>query len=159
MQRNSTKTGVERSAKPARTRKAAPKASADAVSDRKLSAKAPKKPAAPPAPEAIESRQAASTAPTGSERALDEAREGGPRYGGGAWDVADERGERRYGHARNDDGDPAQLIARDAERATGELPITDDAELDDAAGEIEGSGQRAGMGRGEKPRKTKSEEK
>ena len=48
------------------------------------------------------------------ERARDEKRENrGPVYGGEKeWKVADERGEQRFGHARNDDADPSELIGR-----------------------------------------------
>ena len=47
----------------------------------------------------------------GSERARDEQREeGGPRYGGESWQVADERGDNRFGKARNDDADPLELV-------------------------------------------------
>jgi hypothetical protein len=43
----------------------------------------------------------------GTERARDQTRkEGGARYGGGPWELADERGEQRYGRARNDESDP-----------------------------------------------------
>lgn len=76
------------------------------------------------------------------ERARDEARKGGgPRYGGGPWRVADERGDRRFGRARNDDANPSEL---DRGEAAGEV-----------AGEIESSGQREGIGRTERPRKPK----
>ena len=39
----------------------------------------------------------------GTERARDEQRDDPtPRYGGGPWSIADERGDARFGHARND---------------------------------------------------------
>src|SRR6187402_2725315 len=54
--------------------------------------------------------------PHGSERARDEQREeGGPRYGGEAWRVADERGDNRFGKARNDDADPLEQMKRGQE--------------------------------------------
>lgn len=73
----------------------------------------------------------------GSEIAADAERDDdNPKYGGKSWDVAEERGEQRFGVARNDDGGT---------------------ELDnvDQVTEGESSGQRASMGRGEKPRKPK----
>ena len=98
----------------------------------------------------------------GTERARDEARQGGgPRYGGGAWKVADERGEQRFGHARNDDADPSELAPGAAENDDDESPSAADPELASAEqnAEIESGGQRAGFGRGEEPRKPKSREK
>jgi hypothetical protein len=98
----------------------------------------------------------------GTERARDEARQdGGPRYGGEPWSVADERGDRRFGHARNDDADPSELAPGEAENDDDESPSAADPELAaaEAAGEIESGGQREGMGRGEEPRKPKSREK
>ena len=80
------------------------------------------------------------------ERKRDEQREGGPRYGGEAWDVADERGENRYGHARNDDAEPSELAKQDPDVAR-------------ADENVESSGEQAGIGRGEKPRKPKAREK
>ena len=77
------------------------------------------------------------------ERKRDEEREGGPRYGGEAWEVADERGDNRFGHARNDDAEPSELVKADP----------DIAEADE---NIESSGEQAGIGRGEKPRKPKA---
>jgi hypothetical protein len=77
------------------------------------------------------------------ERARDEQREGGPRYGGGAWEVADERGDRRFGHARNDE---AALTESEPDENT--RPEAED------QGSIESGGQRAGIGRPEKPRHT-----
>ncbi|HMG23613.1 MAG TPA: hypothetical protein VK607_19900 [Kofleriaceae bacterium] len=102
----------------------------------------------------------------GSERARDEQRdEPTPRYGGGQWSVADERGDARFGHARNDDADPPELAAAEADNDDDEAPDPADPELRDAepaddepVGEIESSGQRAGMGRGEAPRKNKQRE-
>jgi hypothetical protein len=96
----------------------------------------------------------------GTERARDEQRdEPTPRYGGGPWSVADERGDARFGHARNDDADPSELAPREAENDD-ESPSAADPELAaaEAAGEIESGGERAGMRRGEKPRKNKSRE-
>jgi hypothetical protein len=98
----------------------------------------------------------------GSERARDEQRDdAGPQYGGGAWREADERGENRFGHARNDDADPSELAPGEAENDDNDAPSAADPDLAAAeeAGEIESGGQREGMGRGEKPRKPKSEEK
>jgi len=92
------------------------------------------------------------------ERARDERRsEPSPRYGGGPWEVADERGDRRYGHARNDDADPSELAPHEREDVDDESPKAADPEVAaaEAAGEIEGGGQRAGMHRGDKPRKLK----
>lgn len=147
MQRNPTKTGVESNAKPARTPDAAPTRATSAgssESDGKGDVTSPVSESAKP----------------GTERARDEARDGGPRYGGGAWQVADERGDRRFGHARNDDADPSELAPREADNDDDESPSAADPELAaaEAAGEIESGGQRAGMGRGEKPRKPKSRE-
>jgi hypothetical protein len=100
--------------------------------------------------------------PDGTERARDEARDdGGPRYGGGPWQVADERGDRRFGHARNDDADPSELAPGEAENDDDESPSAADPELAaaEAAGEIESGGQREGIGRPEKPRKPKQRAK
>ena len=98
----------------------------------------------------------------GTERARDQQRQGGgPRYGGGAWNVADERGDRRFGHARNDDADPSELAPGAADNDDDESPSAADPELAaaEANAEIESGGQRAGFGRGEEPRKSKSREK
>ena len=98
----------------------------------------------------------------GSERGRDQMRqEGGPRYGGGAWEVADERGDQRFGHARNDDADPSELAPGEANNDDNESPSAADPELARAEdnAEIESGGQREGMGRGEQPRKPKSREK
>src|SRR5207237_5366760 len=71
----------------------------------------------------------------GTERARDEAREGGgPRYGGEAWEVADERGENRFGHARNDDADPSELAPGQAENDDNDSPSAADPELAAAEG-------------------------
>ncbi|HEX8106569.1 MAG TPA: hypothetical protein VF516_02525, partial [Kofleriaceae bacterium] len=97
----------------------------------------------------------------GTERARDEQRdEPTPRYGGGPWNVADERGDARFGHARNDDADPSELAPHEADNDDDESPSAADPELAaaEAAGEIESGGERAGMRRGEKPRKNKSRE-
>lgn len=73
--------------------------------------------------------------PHGSERDLDEQRTShGPQFAGKGWRNADEDSEIRIGHAHKESADPA---------------------LD--PGEQSG-GERSGMGRGEKPRKTKSRE-
>jgi hypothetical protein len=96
------------------------------------------------------------------ERARDEERdEAGPQYGGGPWREADQRGDSRFGHARNDDADPSELAPGEAENDDNDAPNAADPDLaaaEDAA-EIESGGQRAGMGRGEKPRKPKTEQK
>jgi hypothetical protein len=120
--------------------------------------------------------------PTGSERARDEQREdGGPRYGGEAWTVADERGDNRFGKARNDDADPLEQMKRGQEDEEVEAQASAPAEgqdrrdaneeddvtfrdLQNAAGSeggthVESGGQMAGIGRGEKPRKPKSRAK
>jgi hypothetical protein len=102
----------------------------------------------------------------GSERARDEQRAGGgPRYGGEAWDVADERGDKRFGVARNDDSNPSELSKGEAvadddgwpgDDAIGKAHAQETAadELDD--GTAENGGQRAGMNRGESPQKPKA---
>jgi hypothetical protein len=103
-----------------------------------------------------------SAAPPGSERFRDEQRDDEtPRYGGGPWQVADERGDRRFGNARNDDADPSELAPGEADNDDDESPGAADPELAaaEAAGEIESGGQRAGMRRGEKPRKVKGRER
>jgi len=96
---------------------------------------------------------------TGTERARDEQREtGGPRYGGQPWKVADERGEQRFGHARNDDADPSELAPNDADNRDDDSPAGSDPEVvaAEVAGEIEGSAEHAGMSRGDEPRKSRS---
>jgi hypothetical protein len=105
----------------------------------------------------------------GSERARDEQRDdGGPRYGGEAWEVADERGDRRFGHARNDDADPSELKKDEHSPDDDEWPNSDaigeqpgvaqqTAATDD--GSAETSGRGGGFGMGEKPRKVKSRSK
>ena len=76
------------------------------------------------------------------ERKRDEQRDdAGAQYGGGSWGVADKRGDKRFGEARNDDADPSTMTQFDP-----------DARL--ATGESESGGERAGMGRGEEPRKS-----
>jgi hypothetical protein len=105
---------------------------------------------------------ASPTAHPGSERARDEQRDdAGPQYGGGTWHEADSRGDNRFGHARNDDADPSELSAGEAENDDNEAPNAADPDLAAAEenGEIESGGEREGMGRGEKPRKPKSREK
>ena len=114
--------------------------------------------------------------PNGSERARDEQRsDGGPRYGGEAWEVADKRGDDRFGKARNDDAEPSEVV-RASEDPEAELEEGHDENLDAEAkfaaetGEmsrstssgdevVESGGEMAGMGRGEKPRKPKSRSK
>jgi hypothetical protein len=99
------------------------------------------------------------TPTTGTERSRDERRQdGGPRYGGQHWQVADERGARRFGHARNDDADPSELAPADADNKDDASPTGTDPELvaAEVAGEIEGSAEHAGMGRGERPREARS---
>jgi hypothetical protein len=101
------------------------------------------------------------TQPEGTERHRDEQRtSGGPRYGGEDWKVADERGENRFGHARNDDADPSELKPGEAENDDNESVSAADPELAAAEQnrEIESGGQQAGMRRGEKPRKSKQRE-
>jgi hypothetical protein len=101
----------------------------------------------------------AQPAKPGTERARDQRRQGGgPRYGGGPWRSADERGDRRFGHERGDDADPSELAPGEAGNDDSS-PSAADPELAAAAGEIESSGQRAGMRRGEKPRKVKARER
>jgi hypothetical protein len=98
----------------------------------------------------------------GSERARDEKRgDAGPQYGGGTWQQADRRGDNRFGQARNDDADPSELSPGEAQNDDDEAPSAADPDLAAAEqkGEIESGGQRAGMRRGEKPRKPKSKEK
>lgn len=94
----------------------------------------------------------------GSERFRDEQREArGPTYGGEDWEVADERGDNRFGKARNDDAEPLEQVkAGQGENDDDESPVAADDELADAEGkgEIESGGERAGMGRGEAPRKS-----
>lgn len=98
--------------------------------------------------------------PPGSERARDEQREDrGPTYGGEDWEVADKRGDVRFGVARNDDADPLELVKPgEGDNDDDESPAAADPELAAAEQnrEIESGGQRAGLGRGEKPRKPKS---
>ena len=111
----------------------------------------------------------------GTERARDEQRkDGGPRYGGESWEVADERGDRRFGVARNDDSDPSELSkgssavdddewpGHDASVQTGASGESEEIAAKTAAnddGESENGGQRAGFGRGEKPQKPKARSK
>lgn len=100
--------------------------------------------------------------PPGTERARDEQRDSKtPRYGGGPWQVADERDDQRFGHARNDDADPSELAPGAAENDDDESPSAVDPELAaaEAASEIVSGGEVAGMHRGEKPRKAKPREK
>jgi len=115
----------------------------------------------------------------GSERKRDEERyDGGPRYGGEAWKVADERGGDRFGKARNDDADPSEVV-RAGEDPEAEVEEGHDENLEaeakfaDETGEMtratassgegdsvtESGGEIAGMGRGEKPRKPKASTK
>ncbi len=74
------------------------------------------------------------------ERKRDEQRdEAGPAYGGEAWKVADQRGDQRFGKARNDDADPSTMVKKDPD-------------IKDADPEVESGAEHAGFGRGEKPR-------
>ena len=117
---------------------------------KRKSSKSTRNPAADHAPASIASGR------PGTERARDEQREGGgPRYAGGAWQVADERGDLRFGHARTDDADPSELAPGEADNDDNESPSAADPELAKAEQdrEIESGGQHAGMYRGEKPRK------
>lgn len=98
------------------------------------------------------------------ERARDEKRDGaGPQYGGEAWKVADERApDERFGHARNDDAEPSELVkAGQGQNDDDDSTVAADPELADAEqnAEIESGGEQAGMGRGEKPRKSKQRTK
>lgn len=101
--------------------------------------------------------------PPGTERARDEQRtDRGPVYGGEDWSVADERGDNRFGRARNDDADPLELVKEgQGQNDDDTSPSAADSELAEAEDnrEIESGGERAGMGRGEKPRKPKYREK
>jgi len=116
----------------------------------------------------------------GSERGRDEQRvDGGPRYGGEEWKVADERGDNRFGKARNDDAEPSEVVRAgedpeapleeghdenlDAEAKfadeTGEMPRAKSSASSNDNEVTESGGEMAGMGRGEKPRKPKSRAK
>src|ERR1041384_1045567 len=67
----------------------------------------------------------------GSERERDEGRDdAGPQYGGGSWEQADQRGDARFGHARNDDADPSELAPAEAESDDDETPDADAPELE-----------------------------
>jgi hypothetical protein len=139
-----TKTSVESNAKPARTTQAAPVRATQAGDE----------------PAGTRSGEQLADKP-GTELARDKQRDGGPRYGGGSWELAEERGDNRFGHARNDDADPSELAPGAADNDDDESPSAADPDLaaaEDAA-EIESGGERAGMGRGEAPRKPKSREK
>jgi hypothetical protein len=108
-----------------------------------------------------DSKQPAVGAPPGSERHRDEARKGGgPRYGGEGWAVADERGDRRFGHARNDDSNPSELKPGEAENDDNEAVNATDPDLADAGQEreMESGAQHEGMHRGSKPGKSKDRE-
>lgn len=88
----------------------------------------------------------------GTERYRDEQRQDrGPTYGGEDWDKADERGDDRFGHARNDDANPLELVKSDAE--------IDGEPFEADAPNAESGGEQAGIGRGEKPRKEASRAK
>jgi hypothetical protein len=73
----------------------------------------------------------------------------------------DERGAQRFGHTRLDDADPLTMIRGDGQNDDDESPGSADPFLaaEEAAGLIESGGAHAGMGRGEKPRKSKAREK
>jgi len=104
-------------------------------------------------PERTSSPRSATHGKPGTERARDEARRGGgPRYGGGPWETADERGDRRFGHARTDRADAPGLGPSDAGADSAMTTAG-------AADTFESSGQVAGMRRGEKPRKVKARER
>jgi hypothetical protein len=109
-----------------------------------------------------QSTEKPTTQPEGTERHRDEQRtEGGPRYGGQEWKVADERGDNRFGHARNDDADPSELAPGEAQNDDDEAVRAADPDLAEAEQnrEIESGGDQAGMRRGEKPRKDKQRER
>lgn len=97
--------------------------------------------------------------PPGTERHRDEQREDrGPVYGGEDWEAADERGDNRFGKARNDDAEPLELVKEgQGENDDDESPRAADADLAAAEEhhEIESGGEHAGIGRGEAPRKPK----
>lgn len=100
--------------------------------------------------------------PAGGERARDERRDRKTaRYGGGPWAVADERGDKRFGHARNDDANPSELAPRAAETGDSGSPGAVDpgiAAAEDTGGTVSG-GEIAGMRRGDEPRKAKARAK
>ena len=64
----------------------------------------------------------------------------------------DERGDQRFGHTRLDDSDPHTLAERGED-------VDDDEAVTSADTSIESGGERAGMQRGEKPRKAAEREK
>ena len=104
-------------------------------------------------PERTSSPRSAGHRKPGTERARDEARRGGgPRYGGGPWETADERGDRRFGHARTDEAEASGLGSDEADADSAMTTAG-------SAGTPESSGQVAGMRRGEKPRKVKARER
>ncbi len=80
MSSKSSKTSVETNAKPARTQQAAPARPTQVGGEPESIGKAH----AAPTSRGAAATQSAATGTAGSERALDEEREGGPRYGGGA---------------------------------------------------------------------------
>jgi hypothetical protein len=93
----------------------------------------------------------------GSERARDEQRvDAGPQHGGASWRDADRRDDDGIGKPHDVDAEPSKRAAREAADDDDEDPELAAAE---ANGEIESGAQHAGMGRGDKPRKPKSEEK
>jgi hypothetical protein len=98
--------------------------------------------------------------PPGGERHRDETRDGGPRYGGETWEVADERGERRFGHARIDDANPSELAPGEADYDDDRTPAAADPELAAAEQrrEIESGGEREGIRRGARPHRVKQRE-
>lgn len=105
-------------------------------------------------------RKHATKQPPGTERFRDEQRrQHGPAYGGEDWKSADARGGTRFGKARNDDAEPLEQVKpgdgdnTDDESVAAADPVVADAE---SAREVESGGERAGMGRGEAPRKLKS---
>ena len=94
--------------------------------------------------------------PAGAERARDEQRDTKTaRYGGGPWQVADERGAQRFGHARTDDADPSELAPGAAGSDDDESPRAADPAAAEDANEIVSGGSVVGMHRPDKPRKAK----
>ncbi len=94
----------------------------------------------------------------GSEVAADAARgDDKPKYGGEPWEVAAERGNDRFGKARNDDADRSTLTKGvgndDDESGSAGDPALQPTE---PAEGIESGGERAGMGRRAEPRDLKN---
>lgn len=96
--------------------------------------------------------------PPGTERRRDERRpDRGPTYGGEDWEAADARGGDRFGVARNDDADPAVFGPDEKETEESELTLKDLQRAAPGADlpHVEMGGEKAGIRRGEKPRKSK----